>query len=400
MPVKKRGDVWHYDFTIGGDRFRGSTGARLKEDAIKIEARHHKAALMGGVHQPLTLAEAADLWFEARKVGRKDARNTASRIVIMLRHIPGSTLVSSIGSRMITDAMAARRYEPIRRGKNAKDTGAMPSNSTINRDMIDTTLRPILRYASRNLEVQVKDIAWSELRLPEPRGVISWFTDDQIATWTEALPHWHRPILRFILRYGVRLREAFFSLEAIHDTPDGMDVHTRDRKNGPHIITLLDDDAAEMRARIGRARKAGLDTVWFREMKNGELRPVQPRGFQSASATALGLAGIDARPAHDGRHHAGTTLLRRTGGNLAAVKELLGHEAIASTMRYAHTSRDDLRSAMRDAYPAQTESMGENGTGTGCAAAVPDLRLGLSGEARKPEERRGSRKAKVPPRQA
>lgn len=390
MPVKKRGDVWHYDFTIGGDRYRGSTGARLKEDALKIEARHHKTALLGGVHEPLTLAEAADLWFEARKVGRKDAKNAAGRIVIMLRHIPGTTLVSSIGSRMITDAMAARRYEPIRRGKNRKDTGALPSNSTINRDMIDTTLRPILRYASKNLEAQVKDIEWAELRLPEPRGVISWFTDDQIATWTEALPYWHRPVLRFILRYGVRLREAFFSLEAIHDTPNGMDVHTRDRKNGPHIITLLDDDAAEMRARIGRARKAGLDTVWFREMKNGELRAIQPRGFQTASATALGLAGIEARPAHDGRHHAGTTLLRRTGGNLAAVKELLGHEAIASTMRYAHTSRDDLRKAMQEAYAAPTESASENEAGTDCAAAVPDLRLGVRGKARIAAEVRGS----------
>lgn len=377
MPVKKRGDVWHYDFTINGDRYRGSTGARLKEDALKIEARHYKTALMGSLHESLTLAEAADLWFAAKKAGRKDAKNTASRIVIMLRHVPGVTPVANIGARTITDAMNARRYEPIRRGKNGKDTGALPTNSTINRDLIDSTLRPILRYASRNLEAQVKDIPWSDLRLPEPRGVVSWFTDGQIETWSEALPYWHRPVLRFILRYGVRLREAFFSLDAIHDTPNGMDIYTRDRKNGPHVITLLEEDAAEMRARIGRAKTADLDTVWFREMKNGELRAIDPRGFQSASAAALSLAGIDARPAHDGRHHAGTTLLRRSGGNLAAVKELLGHEAIASTMRYAHTSRDDLRNALRGAYaePSAAGEQPENDLGL----AVPDSRRDVRG---------------------
>lgn len=360
MPVYKRGDIWWYDFTIDNERYRGSTGARTKDVALKIERREHDAALLGGVSKPLTLAEVTDLWFAAKKAGKKDARNAAIRIAIMLRHIPGNTLISNIGARKITEAMNARRFEPVLRGSNRKDTGKLPSNSTINRDLIDTTLRPILRYASRNLEVQIKDIAWSDLRLPEPRGIVRWFTDQQIEDHAGKLPHWHRPVLRFVLRYGVRLREAFFDLDNVHDTPAGMDIYVRDRKNGPHVITLIEDDAAEMRARIGRARKAGLTTAWFREMKNGELRPIHWRGFQSASARALDLAGIDARPVHDARHHAGTTLLRRSGGNLAAVKELLGHEAIASTMRYAHTSRDDLRSALRHAYGTTADTADEN----------------------------------------
>lgn len=85
-------------------------------------------------------------------------------------------------------------------------------------------------------------------------------------------------------------------------------------------------------------------------MKDGSLRPIHWRGFQSASDLALDRAGINARPAHDARHHAGTMLLRLSKGDLASVKELLGHEAIQSTMRYAHTSRDDLRTALRHAY--------------------------------------------------
>lgn len=355
MPVYKRGEIWWYDFTLKGERFRGSTGARTKDLALKIERREYDAALLGGVHQSLTLADAADLWFQARKAGRKDAKNTAQRLQILLRHIPGNTLIGTIGARTITEAMHARRYEPILRGKYRKDTGKMPSNATVNRDIIDSTLRPILRYASRNLEATVKDIPWSDLRLKENDGVVIWFTDDQIAAWAKHMPYWHRPVLRFILRYGVRLREAFFDIEtAVHDAPAGMDIYTRDRKNGPHVVTLLEEDALEMRARIGRARKAGLNTPWFREMKDGSLRAIQPRGFQSASGLALGRAGIDARPAHDARHHAGTMLLRLTQGDLASVKELLGHESIQSTMRYAHTSRDRLRSALRHAY-ATTE---------------------------------------------
>lgn len=356
MSVFKRGDIWWYDFTVRGERFRGSTGARLKEDALAIEKREHRKALLGGLHQSLTLEEAADIWFAAKVVGKKSASDTAQRVVIMLRHMDRRLPISEIGARHITAAMNARRVEPIRRGKNKKSTGAYPANGTVNRDIIDSTLRPILNYAATNLEADVKRIPWSDLRLPEVRQRVRWFSDEEISAYAEHLPHWHRPVLRFILRYGVRLTEAFFSLEAIR----GDDVYTRDRKNGPQVVTLLPDDAADIRARAGRARAAGLDTVWFREMKSGELRAIQPRGFQSAAATSLKRAGVeDARAVHDARHHAGTMMLRGSG-NLAAVKELLGHESIQSTMRYAHTSREDLRRTLRHVYGTNNAEQQEN----------------------------------------
>lgn len=347
MPVFKRGEIWWYDFTVRGERFRGSTGARLKEDALSIEKREHRKALVGGLHQSLTLEEATDLWFQAKGADKKSAKTTALRIEIMLRHMGRNVLIEEIGARHITAAINARRVEPILYGKNRVERKAYPSNSTVNRDLIDSTLRPILNYARRNLEATVKDIPWSDLRLSEPRERVRFFSDEEISAWEAGLPVWHRPLLRFILRYGVRLREAFFPLSAMR----GDDIYTRDRKNGPQVITLIPEDAAEMRARAGRAAAAGLDTVWFREMRDGSLTPIHWRGFQSASGLALKRAGlIDVRAVHDARHHAGTTLLRQSGGNLAAVKELLGHEAIASTMRYAHTSRDDLRRTLRHAY--------------------------------------------------
>lgn len=350
MSVFKRGEIWWYDFTVDGERYRGSTGARLKEDALKIENREFRKALMGGLHQDITLEAAADLWFAAKVSGKKSAKTTAHRVEIMLRHLGPRTKLSSIGPLKVTQAINARRVEPIRRGKNGKAINRLPSAATVNRDIIDTTLRPIIRYARKNLEVEMREIDWTELRLDEPREVVRWFTDAELKARSDELPHWHQPIQRFIQRYGVRLREAFFPLSAIHDDGVTMDIYTADRKNGPHVVTLLEDDAQEMRARIGRARAAELDTVWFREMKDGSLTAIHWRAYQSASSAANKRSGVEARAVHDDRHHAGTILLRKTGGNLAAVKKLLGHEVISSTMRYAHTSRDDLRDALRHAY--------------------------------------------------
>ncbi|ASE40951.1 hypothetical protein CEP68_16485 [Brevundimonas vesicularis] len=305
---------------------------------------------MGGLHQDITLEAAADLWFAAKVAGRKSAKTTAHRVEIMLRHLGPRTKLTDIGPLKVTQAVNSRRVEAIRRGKNRKAIDKLPSAATVNRDIIDTTLRPIIRYARKNLEVEMREIDWSELRLEEPREVVRWFTEEELKARSDQLPHWHQPIQRFIQRYGVRLREAFFPLSAVHDDGKTMDIYTAVRKNGPHVVTLLEEDAAEMRARIGRAVAAELDTVWFREMKDGSLTAIHWRAYQFAASAANRRSGVQARAVHDDRHHAGTTLLRKTGGNLAAVKKLLGHEVISSTMRYAHTSRDDLRDALRHAY--------------------------------------------------
>jgi len=346
VSVYKRGEVWFYDFTVNGERHRRSTGARSKEAALKVERRERDAAAVGGLHQR-TLSEVAALWFDARVAGRKSAITTAHRLKIMMRHIDGGLRVSEIGPSHVTDALNSRRVERVRRNK--VETDALPSAATANRDIIDSTLRPILRYAREALEQPVRHIEWKALRLKEPRERVALFTSDQVEAREAHLPHWHRPVGRFIRRYGVRLREAFFTLDQIHDDGSNLDIYTRERKNGPHVVSLTPSDAAEMRARIGRARAAGLDTPWFRERPDGALTPIHWRAYQQASAAANRKAGISARPAHDDRHHAATSLLRKSG-NLAAVKALLGHEDVKSTLRYAHTSQEDLRRTLRHAY--------------------------------------------------
>lgn len=344
MSLYRRGGIWWYDFTVDGGRYRGSTQQRSKTAAQKVEDRERERAKLGEVRAAITIYQAAHQWFAARGEAKKSARTIGQRIEIMLRCVGPSVLVSDIGAPEIEEAIQRRRVETTRQSK-------LPTNTTVNRDLIDTTLRPILRYAKKNLGQRVQDIEWNELKLPEPPPRERPFTTDEIQSWREALPHWHREVYDFTKRYGVRLAEAFFH-------PDSVDVETgrvflRKRKNGrQHTIRLLEEDRADMAARVGRARAAGLDTVWFKEAPEG-LEPIRRRGFQSASRDALDRAGIiDARPVHDLRHHAATTLMRKTG-NLAAVKRLLGHENIQSTMRYAHLDDDDVFDAMRHAYDTE-----------------------------------------------
>lgn len=346
MAVYKRGLIWHFDYTVRGERRRGSTGLKKKADAEAFVERERRALIMGEApaQRVWTLREAADRYFEARVADKKSATTAAQRIRIMFRHIDPDTPVNLIGPQMVQAAVLARRAEKTRQGK-------LPAPGTVNRDLIDTTLRPILAFAEE-MENPVKKIIWTKYRLKEPDGRNRVFTDAEMAAWRDALPEWHRPIFDFLARYGARLDEAFFPPADVN-VEEG-EVTFRDTKNGrDHTIPLLDEDRKALAARKGRAVAAGLPTIWFREVE-GELAPIHWRAFQSASKEALDAAGImDAKPAHDLRHHAATILLRETG-NLKLVQELLNHKSITSSARYAHANKSDLKAGLRHTHGTKT----------------------------------------------
>jgi site-specific recombinase XerD len=69
-------------------------------------------------------------------------------------------------------------------------------------------------------------------------------------------------------------------------------------------------------------------------------------------------AGLDDFRLHDTRHTRATRLLR-TSGNLKLVQQLLGHEDIATTAKYAHATVEDLRAALeRDAEARRSRAPG------------------------------------------
>lgn len=206
----------------------------------------------------------------------------------------------------------------------------------MNRDIIDT-LRPIFTHAHKVMGASVQDIDWTALRLKEPRHRVREFSRAERDAVMKHLPRHYHGLLEFLALYGVRLGEAFFSL-ADFDRDSGR-VRLRERKGGgDHTITLLDADRRTLAGAASRAERAGLDTVWIRQDRQGQLVRLRPSSFQAAMRTAYHKAGIgNARPAHDWRHHALTAYVRATG-DLRGAQRLAGHENIVTTARYAHAS--------------------------------------------------------------
>lgn len=313
----------------------------------------------------MPLDHAAGRWWDEHGRTLKGGDRLESRIERVVTLIGPATPIREITTKVIARAIERRRGQARTHSKAAGARKYLPSDSTVNRDMIDT-LRPILNRARRTWEAHLPEIDWAALRRAEPKPRPTEFAgDDYERMLAEVRPHWH-PMIDFARKYGVRLAELFFGLDDLDvSDPENARVKLRERKGGDeHVIPLLAEDAALMAARLGRARAAGLKSVWFREKRlpgpggKLKLKALTYGGLEIAVRRAMTRSGLrdskGMRGIHAARHHAAMQTLRKTK-NLRVAQLLLGHADIKSTMVYAHAIEDDVRNALTEVHSGSTE---------------------------------------------
>lgn len=344
---------FQYDFVVARRRYHGSTGVESRRAAEGVERKKRLEAAAGtlGEASQMTLNIACGRWWKEVGKDKRSAPDLERRLALVANLIGPSTPIADITTARVSEAIEKRRAIPFSRSRKKGARKFLPSNSTANRDVIDT-LRPVLRRARKAWGATgLPDIDWGELRLDEPKPKPKEFTEAEMALIMGAVrPHWH-DMIRFGERYGARLGELFFPLADLDIADrDNARVKLRDRKGGDdHILPLLPEDAAWLAARLGRAKAAGLDTVWFRELKAGKLVALAYGGAESAVRRAMTSTGLraskGAKGPHALRHNAGMKFLRATG-NLRATQKLLGHASIQSTLVYAHAMEADVKAGL------------------------------------------------------
>lgn len=347
MSVYKRpGQTFYsYDFRYRRQRFSGSTGCTSKREAERFEEaeRQRVKALQFDATKPLTFkAAAAQYWNE---VGQHHANSgeTLRFLDWLERQIGGSTLLNTISDATIARAVAKRRGEGV-------------SPATVNRSVCEP-MRAILRRARRTWKQAVQDIEWKDHFLKEPQERVREASADEESKLMAAMRGDYAPALRFALLSGCRRAEIvglrwrdvdFFNREfavvgkgdkrrtipmtsAIHDLLWSLKDHHKDA-----VFTYV----------VKRPREG---------MRKGSRSPITMEGFKTEWRRTLNRAKVKDFRFHDSRHTAATRLVRATG-NLKMAQQLLGHTEIATTSRYAHVTKDDLRAGMEAA------SLTENAT--------------------------------------
>ena len=344
-PVKSQ--FWQYDFVIARRRFHGSTGQVTRRAAEAAERRLRIEAAEGrlGETSALTLDQAAGKWWAEVGKGRADASDVERRVAALIAIMGRGSIIADITTATVSTAIQKRRAISYQRGdKDSKKR--LPSNATVNRDIVET-LRPILRRAASHWGAKgLPVIAWKDLKLTEPATPVRVYTTAEQAAWASECAPSARLALRLLLTYGLRFGELFFDLDAFDGEGPRLAVLKR-KRDVPLLVPLRKDDARDIAARISVARAAGLEHIWYAADDRGVLQPITYYGLKARLNGAAERASIPpGRRIHGARHHAGTTTTRRGGLRLA--KELLGHADIKSTMRYAHVLEDEMRALLDD----------------------------------------------------
>lgn len=345
---RKRSPYWHYDFTVGGLRFRGSTQATEREQAKAIYARLRSEAVLGQHFpklQPITISAAFARYYTEVAEHLPSASDTFRQLDTMEKFFGAQSLLSAVGDAKIAERIARRRADIFR--------GHLVSNATVNRET--ELLRRVYRRARDLWNADIGAMPkWPKLLLPESQGRTRSLSPDERTALLEAVAKKAPallPALRFSMTTGLRLMNAL-SLRwgQIDFGTAKMTFRTKSKRPGGALLEI----PITAPALVELANQKGLhpEFVFTYEVRKkrrtrlkGQRRPFTKTGWRKQWKEALAAAKIADFRWHDLRHTAATWALRETG-NIALVRRMLGHADLKSTERYAHVLDRDLREGM------------------------------------------------------
>jgi integrase len=327
MALYKRGEVWHYDFTMDGRRYRGTTKeqilskARMVEAQLMHEAKRRKLTVQ---RRMLTLAEFSKRFLDWVKTARlePESRKYYESGWRMLSQTP---IAAMRVSHITTDEAEALRFEHS------------PANA-------NRALRTLRRMLGKAAEWGIVPVA-PRIKLYKEEGRSRLISDQEEAKLLQVAKGALRDVLIIMMDCGMRPGEVF-----------QMRWEDIDRERNvifiPRGKTRLARRYLPMSERIIAAlesRREGQTEGWVfpSDSESGHLTTV---------ATAFETARREAQLSNEiklysARHTFATKVLAATG-NLSLVMRTLGHSNAQTAMIYQHPSMEDVRQIV-NARPIQ-----------------------------------------------
>lgn len=231
------------------------------------------------------------------------------------------------------------------------DSGAQPT--TVNRNL--SALRSFFSYLMRIRAVEVNPA--TKVKGPKKAKPLPYFlkeseTDrlmDSVLYPADFNGLRDRTILTLFYETGIRLSE----LEGLNCTDVDLiscQLKVLGKRNkqrivpfGPELKSLLEQYKAE--------RESHCEPIESALFINGKGQRLNKGSIEQLTHKYLSMVTtIKKRSPHVLRHTFATQILNHDG-NLEAVKELLGHESVATTEIYTHTTFEELKKIYKQAHP-------------------------------------------------
>lgn len=320
---------WHYDFTVKGHRFRGSTETDKKPIAAAIEAKLKSDILLGNLTNKkpeLTLDAALGRYLleHAHRLATKDDIEWHGEAIL-------AGLGKATGLHDITDSNVAHAI--------ARWRGKL-SDSSVNRRL--TVLRAVMRMARDRWGIEVRMPNWKAHWLREPAPRDRYLSEEDAGKLMAAAAAHLRPAIAFALLTGVRLSNCI-GLDWSQIDMRGREISfmVKSRRPGgkPHTLPMT-EAIFVLLANLGTKSTGPVFTYKGRRITS----------FRRSWGTALKNAGIKDFRWHDLRHTAASWMVQ-AGVPLDVVQGILAHENIQTTQRYAHR-KSDARKRGLEAIPS------------------------------------------------
>jgi len=303
MPVRKRGRIWHIDFTPpGGSRTRATAGrGATREEALEIEAKlraDHHAGVVGRSPRR-TVSEAFARWLNGEAKTLSHPKDLASKISAWEPYLKGRPLTAA--AAIAEEAKTAWLERGAKKNK--------PLNViTINRRL--AALRRVVNLAWRKWGWLDRPIAIDLLRGEQPRTVR--LTPDQAR--------------KFLAAFDDTDARDLMLLDALTGLRPG-ELKTLERANlrGKRLVLVA--------SKTGRERSVPLTPEALAAAKRALPLKVTPDRLRYAFERARDRAGMPWLQMRDLRRSFGSWIVQRTK-SLKVAQELLGHASIAITARH------------------------------------------------------------------
>jgi integrase len=331
---KRKSKYWWYDFTVRGERFRGSTKEANESRARKIAALRFADACENNDPLPRkapTLREVSVRFLEW---------------VDWARLVPKTKTYYQDGWRLLTATfILAMRLDAINNGvaERLSFTG-----SAANTNCALRTLRRLLHKAEewklirRAPKIKLLPEKERSLRLDEEaeRKLLAGAAQ---SNWRPQALDLFRDMVILVRDTGMRNEKELYQIRIENINWDRRLIFVPDSKtvNGIRDVPMSDRVLDLLRIRCG-SRQEG----WLFPSKRsgaGHLTTMAAKFRQARAKAGLPKSLV----LYCGRHDFGTRVLKKTG-NLKLVMEAMGHVDVKTAMKYQHPELDIVRSALND----------------------------------------------------
>jgi integrase len=316
---KKKKDgtsTWFYDFMHNGVRYRGTGGVNKTQatrtmEKIRREVLNGEYELERKINNP-RFEVYVKIYLADRKHMRSQKRDELSARTL-LAFFKGKTL-QEIKPPLIKKYMSHRRTK-----------GVAPA--TVNREL--ACLKKIFTEAIESEDARenpVKKVKYYE----EPPGRTRFLTEEEGQTLIECADDHLKPIIMTALHTGMRLGEIL-SLkwkQVFIDSVIEPYIELMKTKNNKKRYIPLTDDMVYMLEEL--KKKNGHSDSVFLSTRGLELKSVK-----FPFSKVIKKVGISDFRFHDLRHTFASHYVMN-GGDLLALKEILGHSSIKMVERYSH----------------------------------------------------------------